>query len=207
MKVTCNEEIANNGHRKARAQEAQNVLSSTMTKVEERAKLTSDCGRQVQQKGSPLRNQKSVTGLAQSREENKVDFFVAVARKIAVFKIKNNASTGILRSAFFTNKDNADQVRPKAWKLHKELHTKTGISQTCVEQNSSTATLSSKKGTHPCPNRSSSRRTGGEVQSLRRKENPYDGPIFTWTSKPRVASCVPHKRRGFTSRSSALTRM
>ena len=207
MKVTGNEEIGNNGHRKARAQEAQNVLSSTMTKVEEREKQTSDCGRQVQQKGGPLRNQKSVTGLAQAREEKKVDFFVSVARRTAVFKINHNASTGILRSAFFTNKDNADQVRPKALKLHKELYKKTGLSQTCVEQDSSKAALPSKKRKHPCPNRSSSRRTGGEVQSLRSKENPYDRPIFTWRSKPREASCVPQKRRGFTSRSSALTRM
>ena len=35
-KVTENEEMANNGHRKARAQEAQHVRSSTLTKVEER---------------------------------------------------------------------------------------------------------------------------------------------------------------------------
>ena len=136
------------------------MLLSTMTKAEEREKQTSDCGRQVQQKGSPLRNQKSVTGLAQAREEKKVDFFVSVARRTAVFKINHNASTGILRSAFFTNKNTADQVRielltgakyqedqarPEAWKLHRELYKKTRLSQTCVEQDSSKATLTSKK--------------------------------------------------------------
>ena len=69
MKVTGNEEIANRAHQQAPAQEAQNVRSSTMTRVEEREKETSDWGRQVQRKDNPLRNQKPVTGQAQGRQE------------------------------------------------------------------------------------------------------------------------------------------
>ena len=53
-KVTRKEEIANSAHRKARAEEVQNVRSSTMTKFVESEKETRDSGRQVQQTGSPL---------------------------------------------------------------------------------------------------------------------------------------------------------
>ena len=44
-----------------------------MTKVEERIKETSDRGRQVRQKDSPLQNEKAVTGQALARQEKKVD--------------------------------------------------------------------------------------------------------------------------------------
>ena len=45
-KVTGEEEIANNGHRKARAQEAQNVRSSTMTRVEKMERRQAKRGRE-----------------------------------------------------------------------------------------------------------------------------------------------------------------
>ena len=71
-KVTRKEELANSAHRKARAEEVQNVRSSTMTKVVESEKETPDSGRQAQQIGSPLRVQKSATGQGQACQENKV---------------------------------------------------------------------------------------------------------------------------------------
>ena len=55
------EEVAHNGHRKARA-EVQTVCSSTMSKVDETEKETSDSGRQVFQKEQPSINQKSAIG-------------------------------------------------------------------------------------------------------------------------------------------------
>ena len=76
--VTETQEIASSGRRNGRAQEAQNVRSSTMTKVEEREKETSDSGHQVRQKDSPLRNQNSATGQAQTRH------LVLVTRKRVV---------------------------------------------------------------------------------------------------------------------------
>ena len=72
------------GHHKARAQEAQRVRSSAMTKAEERDKETSDSGRQVRQKDSQLRNPMSVTGQAQACQEKKVDLLVTVIRRVAV---------------------------------------------------------------------------------------------------------------------------
>ena len=87
---------------RARAQEAQNVHSSTTTDVEDRERETSDCGRRVQRKDS-LRNQMSATGQLQARLEKKVDLHVSVEGKAAVSKTRI-ATTGILRAAFTLKK-------------------------------------------------------------------------------------------------------
>ena len=49
----------------------------------QKVKETSDSGRQVRQRDSLLRNQKSVTGQVQARQEKTVDLLVSVARKVA----------------------------------------------------------------------------------------------------------------------------
>ena len=60
-----------------------NVRSSTMTQVEEgsRSQTTANAKSDKRQ-ATP--NQKSVNGQAQARQENKVDFFVSVVRRVAV---------------------------------------------------------------------------------------------------------------------------
>ena len=57
-----------------------------MTKVEERAKERSECGREVHREDSPLRNQKTVAGQAQARQDMKVDLLVSVTRRAAAEK-------------------------------------------------------------------------------------------------------------------------
>ena len=111
IKVTGNEENANTGRRKARAQEAENVRFKHEDQSRGKGKKeTSDCGRPVQRQDSLVRCQKSGTGQAQARQEKRVDRLASVTREEA-FQKTSIVTAGILRSASFTKEDNAEQSR------------------------------------------------------------------------------------------------
>ena len=72
---------------------------------EEREKETSGSGRQLRQNDSPLRNQKSVAGQAQARQEKKADLPVSATRKVDVCK------TRLVFCVFHEKENNADHLR------------------------------------------------------------------------------------------------
>ena len=97
------------GHPKARAQEAQQVHSSTMTKTEEREKEINVSECPVRQHVESLfENQKSATGQEQAFQDETTDSRL-VTRKGVACKIKI-AITATLRSAYFTKEVSAQQA-------------------------------------------------------------------------------------------------
>ena len=96
--VTAKDEIANSGHRKPRAQEAQHLRLSTMTKSNSDTKTAhTDTRSQQLDRYRPARKRRSA-------------FLVSRRRNVAVSKTRM-ATIGIFRYALFTTMGNADQVR------------------------------------------------------------------------------------------------